>query len=124
AIDEALKIQSLQVLVAFLLGVLEDDRLWAEIQLRDGQFLRLGRPKLRREHEHHVHISRWLVIGSWLLGAPLPPRGRLSTLCGRLTCYARSGRAFLSTSRYFASASSRLRKHCTLRFCERLSPSG
>src|SRR6185312_11373677 len=37
---------------------------------------------------------------------------------------ARSGRAFLSTSRYFASASSRLRKRCTLRFYERLSPSG
>src|SRR6185295_12497242 len=50
--------------------------------------------------------------------------GRLSSLRGRLTCSARSGRAFLSTSRYFASASSRLRKRCTLRFCERLSPSG
>ena len=31
AIDEALEIQSLQVLVAFLLGLLEDDRLWAEM---------------------------------------------------------------------------------------------
>src|SRR6185436_11340846 len=50
--------------------------------------------------------------------------GRLSSLRGRLTCSTRSGRAFLSTSRYFASASSRLRKRCTLRFCERLSPSG
>ena len=50
--------------------------------------------------------------------------GRFSSLRGRLTCSARSGRAFLSTSRYFASASSRLRKRCTLRFCERLSPSG
>src|SRR6185312_11054060 len=50
--------------------------------------------------------------------------GCLSTLRGCLTCSARSGRAFLSTSRYLASASSRLRKRCTLRFCERLSPSG
>ena len=50
--------------------------------------------------------------------------GRLSTLHGCLTCSARSGRAFLSTSRYFTSASSRLRKRYTLRFCERLSPSG
>src|SRR6185312_10618308 len=50
--------------------------------------------------------------------------GRLPSLRGRLTCSARSRRAFLSTSRYFASASSRLRKRCTLRFCERLSPSG
>src|SRR6185369_1878533 len=30
--------------------------------------------------------------------------GRLSSLRGRLTCSARSGRAFLSTSRYFAFA--------------------
>src|SRR6185312_1308842 len=73
AINVSLEIQSLQVLIAFLLGLLEDDRLWTKIQLRDGQFLQLGRPKLRWEHEHHVHISRWLVIGSWLLGAPLPP---------------------------------------------------
>ena len=50
--------------------------------------------------------------------------GCLSTLRGCLTCSARSGRAFLSTSRYLASASSRLRKRCTLRFCDRLSPSG
>ena len=50
--------------------------------------------------------------------------GRLSTLCGRLTCSARSGRAFLNMSRYLASASSRLRRRCTLRFYERLSPSG
>src|SRR6185503_389479 len=50
--------------------------------------------------------------------------GHLSTLCGRLTCSARSGRTFLSTSRYFASASSRLHRRCTLRFCDRLSPSG
>src|SRR6185312_11482349 len=71
AVDEALEIQSLQVLVAFLLGLLEDDRLWAEIQLRDGQFFRLGRPKLRWEHEHHIHISRWLLIGFCLLEAPL-----------------------------------------------------
>src|SRR6185503_17016268 len=50
--------------------------------------------------------------------------GCLSTLRGCLTCSARSGRAFLSTSRYFASASSRLRRRCTLRFCDRLSSSG
>src|SRR6185437_3310202 len=50
--------------------------------------------------------------------------GCSSSLLGRLTCSARSGHAFLSTSRYFASASSKLRRRCTLRFCERLSPSG
>src|SRR6185312_6890919 len=50
--------------------------------------------------------------------------GRLSTLHGCLTCSVRFGRAFLSTSRYLASASLRLCKRCTLRFCEQLSPSG
>src|SRR6185503_5257193 len=50
--------------------------------------------------------------------------GRLTSLCGRLTCSVRSGRAFFSSSRYFASATSRLRKRCILRFCDRLSPSG
>ena len=118
AIDEALEIQSLQVLVAFLLGLLEDDWPRAEIQLRDSQFFRLGCPKLRWEHEHHIHISRWPLVGFCLLGAPLLPWGGLSSLRGRLICSARSGRAFLSTSRYLASASSRLRKRCTLRFCK------
>src|SRR6185312_13876319 len=36
-----------------------------------GQFFRLGCPKLRWEHEHHVHISRWLLIDFCLLGVPL-----------------------------------------------------
>src|SRR6185503_5239971 len=57
--------------VALLLGFLENDWPWAKIQLRDGQFLRLGCSKLRREHENHVHVSRWLLIGFCLLGAPL-----------------------------------------------------
>src|SRR6185312_16264251 len=50
--------------------------------------------------------------------------GHLSSLRSCLTCSARSRRAFLSTSRHFASASSRLHKRYTLRFCDRLSPSG
>ena len=52
-----------------------DDWPWVEIQLRDSQFLQLGCSKLRREYEHHIHVSRWLLIGFCLLGAPLHPRG-------------------------------------------------
>src|SRR6185437_14606824 len=76
----------------------------------------MGCPKLRWEHEHHVHVSRWPLVGFCLLGAPLLP-WRAPLLPSRSP-------DLLSTSRYLASASSRLRKRCTLRFCERFSPSG
>jgi hypothetical protein len=47
-----------------------------------------------------------------------------SAFRGLWTFFAKSGRAFLNVSKYWISASSRLRSHCTLRFWDRLSPSG
>ena len=61
------------MLVAFLLWLLEDDQLRAKIELCNRQILRPGCPELRWEDEHHIHLSRWLLIGFRLLGAPFFP---------------------------------------------------
>ena len=61
------------MLVAFLLGLLKDDRLGAKIQLFDGQLLRMRRSKFRREHKYHIHISLWFLISFQMFGTPLPP---------------------------------------------------
>src|SRR6185437_3209040 len=108
----------------FFLWLLEDDRLGARSNCAIGKSFGRGARNSDGSTNTMFTLADGFSSAFVCFGRHSFLGGRLSTLRGCLTYSTRSGCAFLSTSRYFAFASSRLRKRCTLRFCERLSPSG